>query len=659
MTEFKTLALDLIVPSLTNPRKNFDAVRLTELANSIAASGVHQPVLVRPLPGTRMADTFVKNGKPLPTYELVAGERRYRACQQAGLASIPCLIRELSDEQVLEIQIIENLQRDDLSALEEAEGYAALIAQCGHSNAVLAGKIGKSASYVNARLKLLDLSVECQQALRSGAIDASRALLIARIPDTALQSKALAEATRKDYQGTQCSVRALQSWLQANVMLRLDRATFKIADARLLAEAGSCKVCPKRTGANPDLFSDVDNVDICTDPACFNAKTEAHRGQLRERAQAKGMRVIDGAEAKEIFRSQYTLAPDGYSTLSQLREDTTSGEPQTLAKLLGKDLPAPVLIENPYTKELIEAVPTDEAEAMLLARGLVKAFTGKSKSRDPAKDIESLKQEVRSATAKTARKAMHAALVQAVRQVPDKHSAALISPALLRAWAIETAYEIGSDQMADYLGITLREVKDPEENETQIRLHLQACTQGALYRLLAQYMIYEDQFSGISFGSKEIAPPAIFQALAQDLDVDLTTIEAEAAAEVRSRYAEELKNLKAQLKPEKTALVKPPAAPAALVTSKTLNPPAGMGKQKFQRLKAKLSAEEAQQGIASAMQDAEQTDTAWPAPKAATRVACKYRGPNGETWSGRGLKPRWVTHYVANGGQIEDLQVAA
>jgi ParB-like chromosome segregation protein Spo0J len=129
-----------IVASLTNPRKVFKAEPLQELADSIKASGVHQPILVRPLPASRLEETtralrssvmawpFATTRKREPIeYELVAGERRWRACQLAGVAEIPAMIRELTDEQALEIQVIENLQREDVTPMEEAEGYEALM----------------------------------------------------------------------------------------------------------------------------------------------------------------------------------------------------------------------------------------------------------------------------------------------------------------------------------------------------------------------------------------------------------------------------------------------------------------------------------------------------------------------------------------------------
>jgi ParB/RepB/Spo0J family partition protein len=113
-----------IIASTTNPRKAFDAAKLQELANSIASQGIHTPVIVRPLPASRLADTV--GLKPRPEYELVAGERRLRAARlvlaQGPFAGVPAIVRSLTDAEVLDIQLTENMQRDDLTHLEESDG---------------------------------------------------------------------------------------------------------------------------------------------------------------------------------------------------------------------------------------------------------------------------------------------------------------------------------------------------------------------------------------------------------------------------------------------------------------------------------------------------------------------------------------------------------
>jgi ParB family transcriptional regulator, chromosome partitioning protein len=135
----RDIPLNRIQESKTNPRRTFDETKLTELAGNIRRHGVLQPVLVRPLPGGQ--DGF---------FELVAGARRYRASRIAGRETIPASVRELTDTECLELQLIENLQRADVHELDEARGYAALMQLRPDTYTVetLAGKIGRSEKYV-------------------------------------------------------------------------------------------------------------------------------------------------------------------------------------------------------------------------------------------------------------------------------------------------------------------------------------------------------------------------------------------------------------------------------------------------------------------------------------------------------------------------------
>ena len=160
-----TLPLEEIVPNKEQPRKTFDETALEELAESIRQHGVLQPLLVRPLPGGG--------------YQLVAGERRYRASRIAGLREVPVVIRELSDVETMEIAIIENLQREDLNPIEEAEGLQALIDRCGFTQDQVAASVGKSRPAIANSLRLLKLPPEVREMTKSGAISAghARALL--------------------------------------------------------------------------------------------------------------------------------------------------------------------------------------------------------------------------------------------------------------------------------------------------------------------------------------------------------------------------------------------------------------------------------------------------------------------------------------------------
>lgn len=237
--------------STTNPRKIFGDLK--GLADSIAAHGVLQPVTVRP------------NAKT-DRFELVIGARRLRAAKLAGLTEIPCIVRDLSDGDALEIQIVENLQRLDVTALEEAAGFEAL-RKAGLSIDQMVERTGKTRATIYARLKLCDLGKEGRQALEGGEISASVALLVARLP-SALQSQAL----KKLYDGiTSAEAEALLR----RFLVPLEAGFFEPADSGLVPKAGACGPCPKRSGNARELYPEIKSADVCTDAVCFEAKQDA------------------------------------------------------------------------------------------------------------------------------------------------------------------------------------------------------------------------------------------------------------------------------------------------------------------------------------------------------------------------------------------------
>ena len=164
----REIELALIRPNPNQPRKQFDEVALGELAQSITDKGVLQPILLRPA------------GEG---YELIAGERRWRAAQQAQLHRIPALVREIDDAGSAEIALIENVQRADLNAIEEAEGYKLLILNFSHSQDEVGRLVGKSRSHVANLLRLLDLPEDVRQLLLQGDISMGHARAIATSPN--------------------------------------------------------------------------------------------------------------------------------------------------------------------------------------------------------------------------------------------------------------------------------------------------------------------------------------------------------------------------------------------------------------------------------------------------------------------------------------------
>jgi ParB family chromosome partitioning protein len=167
------VALESLKPGRFNPRRNFPEAQIAELAASIRERGLVQPLVVRP------------SGTSGKSYEIVAGERRWRAAQVARLKEVPVVVRSLSDNEAIEIAIIENVQREDLNAIEEAEGYSVLMDNHGYTQEDLAKVIGKSRSHLANTLRLLKLPEGVLKLVRSGALSAGHARALVGHPDAA------------------------------------------------------------------------------------------------------------------------------------------------------------------------------------------------------------------------------------------------------------------------------------------------------------------------------------------------------------------------------------------------------------------------------------------------------------------------------------------
>src|SRR6267143_1451580 len=271
LKEYMTVPIAELVESSTNPRKVFDQSFLEELAESIRNRGFLSPLLVRP----------VNNH-----LEIVAGAQRYRAAKLAGLEVAPIRLKAMTDLEAQEAQQIENVQRKDVHPFEEAQGYRTLLGFEGANYTIekLAARIGKRPEDVAERLKLLDLSEPVANAFVAGHIGLGHALLIAKLAADA-QEKALAHCfdgyyAANDSERSLVPVSRLQAWIAQNIYLSLKSIPFSKEDETLVPEAGSCANCPKRTGFNRLLFSEVrENSDSCADAACFNRKLDAHIAQ--------------------------------------------------------------------------------------------------------------------------------------------------------------------------------------------------------------------------------------------------------------------------------------------------------------------------------------------------------------------------------------------
>lgn len=284
-TKAKEIEVGRIVPSKTN-RKYYDQTALEELAANIAEQGVLQPVLVRPL------------GE---VFELVFGERRWRASKLAELATVPCQVRELSDREALEIQLVENLQREDVDIVEEGQVLKGMLeleegGERVYSQKSLAQKLGKSKQYVQDRVPLANLDRKLATAVRTGRLAAKTAALLGRIPNKEDRKEVGQLVVR-----TELTFRQTSDLINREYIKSLRSAPFAITDPDLVESAGSCEECPFRSGnADPS----VKYTHQCYNPRCYREKAEAGWQQKAERVREDGMEVLSDTDSRVQF-------PDG------------------------------------------------------------------------------------------------------------------------------------------------------------------------------------------------------------------------------------------------------------------------------------------------------------------------------------------------------------
>jgi ParB family chromosome partitioning protein len=270
-----SVPIELLAPSPLQPRRHFAEDELEALAESIRARGVMQPLLVRPVVGDARR------------YEIVAGERRWRAAQRAGVHELPVVVYALSDREALEVALLENVQRQDLSPIEEADGYRRLIDEFGHTQAELASALGKSRSHIANLLRLLGLPPSVRSLLDEGALSAghARALLMAR--DAGAMAKTVLDKG--------LNVRQTERLVQADKREpgRSRRSPHKDADTRALERQLSAriglKVTLKPAGNGGTLTIDYHTLD----------QLDAVIARLRDGGAAAG-HAADGVSAEML-----------------------------------------------------------------------------------------------------------------------------------------------------------------------------------------------------------------------------------------------------------------------------------------------------------------------------------------------------------------------
>jgi len=246
-----SLPVALISPSPIQPRRQFDEIALNELADSIRIKGVLQPVLVRP----------VADGR----YELVAGERRWRASQMAGLHEIPVVIREFSEGDGFEAALIENIQRADLNAMEEAEGYQRLIRDFGHSQETVAVLTGKARSHISNLIRILELPPSAQLLVKMGILNLGHAKAVLGARDPEGLAKEIAERGLTVRQAEAIARKSHAAPKPVTLRAPAERDADVEALEAQLQEALGLQVSIATKGASGSVtvrFSDLDQLDM-------------------------------------------------------------------------------------------------------------------------------------------------------------------------------------------------------------------------------------------------------------------------------------------------------------------------------------------------------------------------------------------------------------
>ena len=250
------IALELIRPNPYQPRKTFEEERLNDLASSIQQHGILQPIVLR---------------QTVQGYYIVVGERRFRASQLAGLTEVPAIIKELSDEDMMELAIIENLQREDLNAIEEAESYKKMMTDLNITQQEVARRLGKSRPYIANMLRLLQLPKNVAQMVQQGALSSAHGRTLLTLKDASKIKKTAKQATQESW-----SVRYLEEYVNElvskDISMKLDRET-KGSKPKMIQQQE--RFLKKQYGAKVDI-STSKNVGKIT----FEFKSEAEFKRL-------------------------------------------------------------------------------------------------------------------------------------------------------------------------------------------------------------------------------------------------------------------------------------------------------------------------------------------------------------------------------------------
>lgn len=414
LLDVRQLPLGDIEPSPFNTRGNCEPD--AELVASIKSKGLLEPIIVRAIEGAT---------RP---FQLVAGERRWRAAKAIGMESIAASVVVASDQEARELLLIENLQRRSLSPLEEAEAVDALFAG-GLTMPEVSARIGQPVQYVFMRRRLLELPERAKKAMLKGELSVGIAHLILRVSDPTQRDEAAKRILEEHGVVTYDRARDI---IVEDFSRVLSSAPFKTTDPELVPAAGACNACPKRTGAQTDLFGGViDKRDLCTDGACWQTKVDAHLAQVAAKGNETGAAVVlSRADAKKAL-SYGNLRHDA----AFVRADSycnIDDKGRNYKAALGKHAPPVVLIPTPEG-QVIEAYRKVDVQKAAAAAGLDK----------PSRSGDRLAASAKQHREKTIidNRVREAKIAAIVVKVTSKHD----SPSVLKALAVLACDAVWSD----------------------------------------------------------------------------------------------------------------------------------------------------------------------------------------------------------------------
>jgi ParB/RepB/Spo0J family partition protein len=317
--KFQNIPLVEIAASKTNPRKAFAEEAMNDLGESVRREGILVPLVVRPDGGI---------------YEIIDGERRFKAAAIVGLKEVPCFILDVQDNDVRTKQIIFNLQRADLHPMEEAEAFLQLYTPVGNTTRSIAERIGKPESYVAERMQLLKLSSDAKKLYKENILTLAHATLLCKMTNDD-QARALRFLVHEDVEGgkrfsdtvrvkTAVDVRLFRAWIDEEINLNLDHAIWGQTDDTLIPGVPACTACPKNSAFNTALFPEAAKNAVCYDRKCFKAKLEAHKVRMHKQSRKdekrpfilisteRGLDMDDPMKIKDVkFRERFKVVKAG------------------------------------------------------------------------------------------------------------------------------------------------------------------------------------------------------------------------------------------------------------------------------------------------------------------------------------------------------------